>query len=105
MRMSRFAVTVGFLVCFLILGSVAAPGQAAQSQYPMLDKLADKVIAKYKATNCAELKAQKAEKKAPTPQEEKAIEFLKSDPKMRTYFLNRVAAPIANKMFDCGMIP
>ena len=24
---------------------------------------------------------------------------------MRTLFLNKVAAPIANKMFDCGMIP
>jgi hypothetical protein len=27
------------------------------------------------------------------------------DPQMRTEFLNRVAAPIANKLFECGMIP
>jgi hypothetical protein len=24
---------------------------------------------------------------------------------MREQFLNKVAAPIANKMFECGMIP
>jgi hypothetical protein len=24
---------------------------------------------------------------------------------MRAEFVNRVAAPIANKMFECGMIP
>jgi hypothetical protein len=31
--------------------------------------------------------------------------FLKSDPQMRAAFINRIAPPIANKMFDCGMIP
>ena len=31
--------------------------------------------------------------------------MLKSDPQMRTAFLNKVAAPIVNKMFECGMIP
>jgi hypothetical protein len=24
---------------------------------------------------------------------------------MRALFLNKVAAPVANKMFECGMIP
>jgi hypothetical protein len=33
------------------------------------------------------------------------IAFLKSDPQMRTAVMNKVAPPIANKMFDCGMIP
>jgi hypothetical protein len=28
-----------------------------------------------------------------------------TDPQMRAAFINRVAAPIANKMFECGMIP
>jgi hypothetical protein len=37
--------------------------------------------------------------------EEKAVEMLRKDPQMRTEFLNRVAGPIANKMFECGMIP
>jgi hypothetical protein len=37
--------------------------------------------------------------------EEKALEMLRKDPQMRTEFLNRGAGPIANKMFECGMIP
>jgi len=37
--------------------------------------------------------------------EEKAIQALRNDPQMRTAFVNRVAAPIVNKMFECGMIP
>ena len=37
--------------------------------------------------------------------EQKAIEMLRKDPQMCTDFLNRVAGPIANKMFECGMIP
>jgi hypothetical protein len=24
---------------------------------------------------------------------------------MRTIFINKIAAPVANKMFECGMIP
>jgi hypothetical protein len=31
--------------------------------------------------------------------------MLKGDPAMRTEFINRVAAPIVNKMFECGLIP
>jgi hypothetical protein len=31
--------------------------------------------------------------------------MLRNDPQMRTEFLNRVAAPITNKLFECGMIP
>jgi hypothetical protein len=33
------------------------------------------------------------------------IVLLKSDPQLRTAFMNKVAGPISNKMFDCGMIP
>jgi hypothetical protein len=30
---------------------------------------------------------------------------LKGDPQMRAAFINQIAPPIANQMFDCGMIP
>ena len=80
-------------------------GTYAQDQHPILDKLAAKVIQKYQTTPCAELKAEKAAKTPPTEQEQKAIAFLKSDPQLRTIFINKIAAPIANRMFDCGMIP
>ena len=35
----------------------------------------------------------------------KAIEMLRQNPEMRQQFINRVAPPIANKMFDCKVIP
>lgn len=40
-----------------------------------------------------------------SPEEQKAVQFLKNDPAARTAFLNKVAAPIANEMFEWGMIP
>ena len=33
------------------------------------------------------------------------MQMLKQDAQMRQAFFNKVAAPIVNKMFECGMIP
>jgi hypothetical protein len=85
--------------------SASTSGMPAQDQHPILDKLAAKVIQKYETTPCAQLKAEKAAKTQPSAEEQKAIAFLKSDPQMRTIFINKIAGPIANKMFDCGMVP
>jgi hypothetical protein len=77
----------------------------AQDQHPILDQVAHKVIQKYQTSSCQQLWAEREQKAPPSPQEQKAVQFLKSDPQMRTLFLNKVSAPIANKMFECGMIP
>jgi hypothetical protein len=37
--------------------------------------------------------------------EQRVVTLLQNDPQMRTAFINLVAAPIANKLFECGMIP
>ena len=76
-------------------------------QFPIMDKIADKVIQKYQQSTCEQLWQERAQKgKAPKPQmEQEALGMLKSDPQMRSAFINKVAAPIANKMFECGMIP
>jgi hypothetical protein len=74
-------------------------------QYPIMDMIANKVIQKYQNSTCEQLWQQKAKKTPPSQQEQQAIQVLKSDPQMRAAFINKVAAPIANKMFDCGMIP
>jgi hypothetical protein len=75
--------------------------------YPIMDRIADKVIQKYQQSTCEQLWQERAQKgKAPPPQmEQEALQMLKSDPQMRAAFINKVAAPIANKMFECGMIP
>jgi hypothetical protein len=76
-------------------------------EFPILDKIADKVVQKYQSSTCEQLWQERAQKgKAPKPQmEQEALQMLKSDPQMRAAFINKVAAPISNKMFECGMIP
>jgi hypothetical protein len=80
---------------------------SAQESYPIMEKVAQKVIEKYQTSSCQQLAQQKSQ--PPSGQkaqmEQRAIQTLRNDPQMRTEFLNRVAAPIANKMFECGMIP
>ena len=75
----------------------------AGAQYPILDMLAGKVIQKYEQSTCEQLWQQKGEPKPAREQE--MIQMLRGDPQMPAAFINKVAAPIANKMFECGMIP
>jgi hypothetical protein len=74
-------------------------------QFPIMDMMANKVIQKYQQSTCEQLWQKKTDKAPPSEMEQKAIQALKSDPQMRTAFINKVAAPIANKMFECGLIP
>ncbi|HZD32069.1 MAG TPA: hypothetical protein VE779_10465 [Candidatus Angelobacter sp.] len=80
---------------------------ANSQQYPMMEKIADKVIAKYQGMSCQQLAQSK--KTPPSGQEAemmaKAVAQLKANPQMRQAFIAKVAAPIANKMFECGLIP
>jgi len=75
----------------------------AGAQHPLLDMIANKVIQKYQQATCEQLWQQKSQPKPANEQE--LIQMLRGDPQMRTEFLNKIAAPIANKMFECGMIP
>jgi hypothetical protein len=88
-----------------LVGTLLYVSVGSAQQYPVLDAVANKVIAKYQGSTCEQLWQKKAAKTPPTPQEQKVIALLKSDPQMQQAFINKVAAPIANKMFECGMIP
>ena len=95
------------LIPALWLVSGAPQAQQPQQQYPMVDMLAQRIIDKYTNSTCVQLAEQKSEK--PTGEkaqmEQRVIAAMKADPQMRQYFINKIAAPIANKMFECGMIP
>ncbi len=52
---------------------------------------------------CHQLKAQKND--LPTEKEKLAINFLRNDLQARVAFINKIAAPVLNKMFECGLIP
>jgi hypothetical protein len=80
---------------------VIAGGAAAQG--PILDMVADKVIGKYQHATCEQLWEQKRQPKS--EEEQRAVQFLRNDPQARIAFINRVAGPIVNKLFECGMVP
>jgi hypothetical protein len=87
----------------LLLLTVAIPSARAQGQYPVMEKVAQKVIDHYRTSSCQELMAKKQQ--PPSAGKDKAIQLLHDDPQMRQQFLNKVAGPIANKLFECGMVP
>jgi hypothetical protein len=81
--------------------------RAALAQFSIVDAVADKVIQKYQQSSCEQLWKEKAEQQGrPKPQrEQEALRTLRGNPQMRAAFIDKVAAPVANKMFDCGMMP
>ncbi len=93
-------------IIILTVAALAAAG-VAYAQYPIMDKVADKVIQKYQTSSCQQLWQEKAQGQGqPKPEmEQRVIAALKSDPQMRQAFFNKISAPIVNKMFECGMIP
>jgi hypothetical protein len=92
---------------FALTSMLLPVGLASAQDYPIMDKVAQKVIQKYQTSSCQQLAQEKSQ--PPTGQkaemEQRAIGVLRNDPQMRTAFINQVAAPIANKLFECGMIP
>ncbi len=94
--MSKRVVSLAVTAALVIAGGVAAQGR-------IMDMVANKVITKYQTATCEQLWIQKGQPKS--PEEQRAVQFLHNDPQARTAFINQVAAPIANKMFECGMIP
>ena len=70
---------------------------------PIADKIADMVIQKYQTETCQQIAANKAAPR--NDMQKRAIDELRKDPKLRQAFISKVAGPIANKLFECGMIP
>jgi hypothetical protein len=94
--MSRSIGAIVFVSALIVAGGVAAQGA-------LVDAAADKVIKKFEAATCDQLKAQKNE--APSEKEKIALDLLRDDPKARVAFIDKIAAPVLNKMFECSIIP
>jgi hypothetical protein len=84
------------VAALLVAGDAAAQGM-------LLDFAADKVIKKYQSSSCDQLKVLKGE--PPSEKEKMAIDFLRDDAQARKAFIDKIAAPVLNKMFECGLIP
>ncbi|MFL9904013.1 hypothetical protein PQR75_37520 [Paraburkholderia fungorum] len=93
---------------WLVIVSASLFGSAAiAQQYPVLDMVAGKVVQKYQGSSCEQLWQERAHKNSQpkSEREQQALQLLHDDPQMRAAFIDKVAAPIANKLFECGMIP
>lgn len=104
----RYSWAAAIAVCGLVVAAVTMlrpQGAQAQPQYPIMDSIANKIITKYQTSTCEQLWIRKDQHAPPSAEEQRAIGILRGDPQMRAAFINQIAAPIANKMFDCGMIP
>jgi isopentenyl diphosphate isomerase/L-lactate dehydrogenase-like FMN-dependent dehydrogenase len=105
--LSREKFRVPALVVLCSILTVAALNAQGQSSYPVVDKLAAAVVNKYQNASCDQLAAQKNQPPSGQKAAEvnRAVQYLHQNPDAAQYFINKVAAPIANKMFQCGMIP
>ena len=68
---------------FAVLSTLLYVCVGNAQQYPIMDKIANKVIQKYQTSTCEQLWQKKAQKAPPSQQEQQAIQMLKSDPQMR----------------------
>ena len=92
-------------VCTALVLASAAP--AAWSQTPIVDAVANKVVQKYQSESCDQLAAERqgpksAQKEAAA---QRAGQLLREDAQARTAFVNKVAAPVVDKLITCGFIP
>jgi len=86
-----------------VVPAVLCAGALYAQQYPVMNMIADRVIQKYQSSSCETLWQSKQKPKS--DEQKNMIQLLRGDPDMRTAFINKVAAPIANKMFECAMLP
>jgi hypothetical protein len=89
------------MIVLALIVIVAAGGWASRSR--VLDAAADAVVKKFQGATCEQLKAQKDE--PASMMKAAAVGFLRFDPQARVAFIDRIAAPILNKMIECGMAP
>ena len=94
--MVKYVGPLALMITLLAVGAVSA-------QFPIVDLVAEKVVQKYQSSTCEQLWEMRGKPKS--AQEQEVLQLLRGDAQMRTAFLNKVAAAVANKMFECGMIP
>jgi len=90
-----------------LLAAALVCSTAYAEKYPIMEKVADKIVHKYETSSCEELKEERGKPKSEKKEEmeERVVKLLREDAGMRKAFLNKVAAPIANKLLECGLIP
>lgn len=87
----------------LIAVLVLFAGSVCAQDYPILNMVADRVNEKYRNATCEQVWQDKEKPKG--EMEKNLIQMLRENPQMRQVFIDKVAATVANKMFECGLVP
>jgi hypothetical protein len=90
-------------IMVLVAALVLLAGVAAAQDYPILNMVADRVIEKYNSATCEQVWQDKEKPKG--EMEQRLIQMLRENPQMRQIFIDKVAGVVANKMFECGLVP
>ena len=89
--------------CLFVLLVIVVHWSVGRAQSAIVDVIANRVIQRYQQASCNQLSKLKAEPKS--DEEQTFIQTLKNNSEIRQAFISKVAPPIANKMFECGLIP
>ena len=78
---------------------------AEAAEYPIMEKVASNIVQKYQQSSCEQLWQERMQKQGERKpeMEERAIKVLRKRPANAQCLYQ--SAPIANKLFECGMIP
>jgi hypothetical protein len=94
------------------LAQAPRPNRPAANREQLVELIGDQVATRISQSSCSEfqstldrLKAQKAQGGSNNAKRKRVMDAMKANPELRTSFINKVAGPVANKMFDCGLIP
>ena len=92
---------------FILTAAICLGAANAREEHPIMEKIAEKIVHKYKTISCEELREEHGHKKTAKKEEmeERVVHLLREDAELRKAFLDRVAAPIADKLIECGLVP
>lgn len=93
---------MGKLGWIVVIVAVVAGGAWA-GRGKVVDFAADEVVKKFSTLSCEQLAAAKNE--PPGMMKKVAIGLMHDDAKVREAFIDRIAAPVLNKMIECGLAP
>lgn len=89
-----------------------AQAQPGNRQERVVGVAADAVVNRISSSSCddfasslEEAKARKSKGGEGAEQKERLTNAMQRNPELRAEFINKVAGPLANKLFDCGLIP
>jgi len=83
------------------------PAIAQQRGEQMVDAFANVIVDTITSSSCEDLAArmQQSRSNKNNPMRARVMQMLQKNPNLRRQLVNRIAAPVANKMLDCNLVP